>query len=171
MGVNHLAHFLLTNLLKDLLKAAAPSRIVIVSSEMHYYGKNIQEDLMLEKSYDKYKGYANSKLANVLHGRYLAKLLEGTGVTVNSLHPGFVQTEVGRHTKIFHFFTSKLLFFMYKNVNEGAQTQIKLAVDPDLEKVTGKFFSDCKEKKASKEALNDEIAEWLWNKSKELVEK
>jgi hypothetical protein len=60
---------------------------------------------------------------------------------------------------------------MYKNVNEGAQTQIKLAVDPDLEKVTGKFFSDCKEKKASKEALNDEIAEWLWNKSKELVEK
>lgn len=88
IGTNHLGHFLLTNLLLDLLKASAPSRIVNVSSAGHTMSDINKDDLMSEKSYSKLKAYAQSKLANVLFSTELAKKLEGTGVTVNSLHPG-----------------------------------------------------------------------------------
>jgi NAD(P)-dependent dehydrogenase (short-subunit alcohol dehydrogenase family) len=87
-GVNHLGHFLLTNLLLDMLKMNAPSRIVVVSSLAHKIGKINKEDLMGEKSYGKWSAYGQSKLANILFSNELAKRLEGTGVTVNSLHPG-----------------------------------------------------------------------------------
>lgn len=87
-GVNHLGHFLLTNLLLDMLKMSAPSRIVVVSSVAHKIGKINKEDLMSEKSYGRWWAYGQSKLANVLFAKELAKRLEGTGVTVNSLHPG-----------------------------------------------------------------------------------
>ena len=91
-GVNHLGHFLLTNLLLDLIKAASPSRIVIVSSEAHKFGEIKRDDLMSDKSYSKYKAYGQSKLANILFGRELAKKLEGTNVTVNSCHPGEIKS-------------------------------------------------------------------------------
>jgi NAD(P)-dependent dehydrogenase (short-subunit alcohol dehydrogenase family) len=88
IGVNHLGHFLLTNLLLDLLKMSSPSRIVVVSSSLHKTGKINKEDLMSEKSYGRWSAYGQSKLANVLFAKELAKKLDGTGVTVNSLHPG-----------------------------------------------------------------------------------
>lgn len=88
LGVNHLGHFLLTVLLLDLLKASAPSRIVVVSSIAHEGGVINRDDLMSEKSYNKYKAYAQSKLANILFCKGLEKRLEGTGVTANSCHPG-----------------------------------------------------------------------------------
>lgn len=169
MGVNHLGHFLLTNLVLDLLRASAPSRIIIVSSDMHANGSILKHDLMLENSYNKFKAYSNSKLANVLHGRHLAKLLEGTGVTVNVLHPGFVNTEAGRHNPILFTLMTYAMFFRCKTVNEGVQTQIMLACDPELINVTGKYFVDCEEQLPSKEASDDELAEWLWNRSMELV--
>jgi retinol dehydrogenase 12 len=97
IGVNHLGHFLLTNLLLDLLKAAAPSRIVVVSSLAHLQGSINKEDLMSTKSYNKITAYCQSKLANILFTRYLAKQLSGTNVTVNALHPGAVRTELTRH--------------------------------------------------------------------------
>jgi NAD(P)-dependent dehydrogenase (short-subunit alcohol dehydrogenase family) len=87
-GVNHLGHFLLTNLLLDLMKAGSPSRIVVVSSEAYKWGQIYRDDLMSEKSYNKYRAYGQSKLANILFSNELAKRLEGTGVTINSLHPG-----------------------------------------------------------------------------------
>lgn len=87
-GVNHLGHFLLTNLLLDMLKASAPSRIIVVSSSVHRIGKIYKEDLMSERSYWRWCAYGQSKLANILFVRELAKRLEGTGVTANSLHPG-----------------------------------------------------------------------------------
>jgi NAD(P)-dependent dehydrogenase (short-subunit alcohol dehydrogenase family) len=88
MGTNHLGHFLLTNLLLDLLKAGTPSRVVVVSSLFHIFGKIRQDDFMAEKFYFRWFAYGSSKLANILFTRELAKKLEGTGVTVNSLHPG-----------------------------------------------------------------------------------
>jgi NAD(P)-dependent dehydrogenase (short-subunit alcohol dehydrogenase family) len=88
MGTNHLGHFLLTNLLLDLLKAGAPSRVVVVASLFHIVGKIKQKDFLSEKFYFRWFAYASSKLANILFTRELAKKLEGTGVTANSLHPG-----------------------------------------------------------------------------------
>lgn len=88
LGVNHLGHFLLTNLLLDLLKAASPSRIVVVSSVAHKWGRINRDDLMSEKSYNKLTAYGQSKLANILFAKELAKRLEGTGVTTYSCHPG-----------------------------------------------------------------------------------
>jgi NAD(P)-dependent dehydrogenase (short-subunit alcohol dehydrogenase family) len=88
LGTNHLGHFLLTNLLLDLLKASSPSRVVVVSSVLHRLGRIKKEDLMSEKSYWKWQVYGQSKLANILFTNELAKRLEGSGVTANSLHPG-----------------------------------------------------------------------------------
>lgn len=96
-GVNHLGHFLLTNLLLDRIKASAPSRIVVLSSSAHYFGSLDFNDMMMEKSYNKYYAYCRSKLANVMFARELARRLEGTGVTVYSLHPGSIRTELQRH--------------------------------------------------------------------------
>lgn len=90
LGVNHLGHFLLTNLLLDLLKAASPSRIVVVSSVAHKWGRINRDDLMSEKSYNKLTAYGQSKLANILFAKELAKRLEGTGVTTYSCHPGAI---------------------------------------------------------------------------------
>lgn len=88
LGVNHLGHFLLTNLLLDMLKLSAPSRIVVVSSMAHSFGKINKDDLMSDKKYNKWSAYGQSKLANILFTRELAKRLEGTGITANSCHPG-----------------------------------------------------------------------------------
>lgn len=171
LGTNHLGHFLLTNLLLDLIKASSPSRIVVVSSEGHRLSDINKNDLMFEKFYSKYKAYGQSKLANILFAKELAKRLEGTGVAVNSLHPGVVKTELGRHMNatLRKYIVEPLFTPFFKTPWEGAQTQIRLAVDPELENVTGKYFSDCKEKTPSRDARNDETATWLWNKSAELV--
>lgn len=171
LGTNHLGHFLLTNLLLDMIKASSPSRIVNVSSEGHKIGAIYKDDLMSEKSYSKYKAYGQSKLANILFSRELAKMLEGTGVTVNSCHPGVVQTELGRHMNetVRKFVIQPLLSPFFKTPWQGAQTQIYLAVDPDLDKTSGKYFSNCKEKTPSRAARDDETAAWLYQKSIELV--
>lgn len=170
IGVNHLGHFLLTNLLVDLLKQSAPSRIIVVSSSGHRLSDLNRDDLMSDNSYSKIKAYASSKLANILFAKVLAKKLKGTGVTVNSCHPGIVQTQIGRHMNSwFKPIYRSVLQPCYKTAQEGAQTQIMLAVDPDLESVTGKYFSDCHEVKPSKAALDTELALWLWAKSAKLI--
>jgi NAD(P)-dependent dehydrogenase (short-subunit alcohol dehydrogenase family) len=172
MGVNHLGHFLLTNLLLDLIKKSAPSRIIVVSSEGHKISDINRDDFMSEKSYNKLKAYGQSKLANILFAKELAKRLEGTGVTANSCHPGLVHTNLGRHMNDFNWIRPiyRAVFKpLYKNAFEGAQTQIKLAVDPELEKISGKYFSDCEEIFPSKSAQNDETADWLWKKSTKLI--
>jgi retinol dehydrogenase 12 len=96
IGTNHMGHFLLTNLLLDLLKQTAPARIVNVSSLFHWYGRINRDDLNSEKSYWRWIAYGQSKIANILFTRELARRLEGTGVTANSLHPGAVRTELMR---------------------------------------------------------------------------
>jgi retinol dehydrogenase 12 len=96
IGTNHMGHFLLTNLLLDLLKQTAPSRVINVSSLFHWYGRINKDDLNSEKSYWRWIAYGQSKIANILFTRELARRLEGTGVTANSLHPGAVRTELMR---------------------------------------------------------------------------
>lgn len=97
IGVNHMGHFLLTNLLLDLLKKSSPSRIVVLSSLAHVAGYIKKDDLNSEKSYNRILAYGQSKLANILFTRHLAKKLNGTGVTVYCLHPGSVNTDLMRH--------------------------------------------------------------------------
>lgn len=169
LGVNHLGHFLLTHLLLDLLKQSAPSRVVVVSSMAYGYGKINRTDLMFEENYGKYSAYSQSKLANVLFANELSKRLEGTGVTANSCHPGVVNTELGRWNPTFAKYGAPIFAPWLKTPLEGAQTQIRLAVDPDLEKVSGKYFENCEEVNQNSEARNEETAAWLFAKSLELV--
>ncbi|XP_042747225.1 retinol dehydrogenase 14 [Lagopus leucura] len=171
-GVNHLGHFLLTNLLLGLLKNSAPSRIVVVSSKLYKYGEINFEDLNSEISYNKSFCYSRSKLANILFARELARRLEGTGVTVNSLHPGIVRTNLGRHVNI--PLLAKPLFNLvswafFKTPLEGAQTSIYLASSPDVEGVSGKYFGDCKEEELLPKAMDDLVARKLWDISEVMV--
>lgn len=144
-GVNHLGHFLLTNLLLDKLKASAPSRIINVSSRAHKSGNINVQDLNSDKNYNNALAYNQSKLANIMFTNELAKKLVGTGVTVNALHPGVVDTEIVRHLKFLNnffiaIFYNPMAWIFFKNSRQGAQTTIFAAVDSSLEKVTGKYF-------------------------------
>jgi light-dependent protochlorophyllide reductase len=177
MAVNHFGHFLLTNLLLDLLKQSAPSRVVVVSSVLHRgqpTGSAPElnfENMNSEISYNGFMAYAQSKLANILFTRELARRLEGTGVTVNSLHPGKISTDIRRHFSSWKKFTWNVLFRHFgKAVEEGAQTQIHLAVSEELEEVSsGLYFSDCKQEEPSKHAQDDVAAKKLWDVSAKLV--
>jgi len=170
MGVNHLGHFLLTNLLLDLLKAASPSRIVVVSSIVYKMLKFDKDDWMCDRKFSAYRGYGLSKIANILFTTELSKKLEGTRVTVNCCHPGVVQTDIlqGWNLPCMGLIRRVLDYFI-KTPVEGAQTQIRLAVDPDLELVNGKYFADCEEEELTREGKNSENAKWLWEKSSEVV--
>ncbi|XP_039194489.1 retinol dehydrogenase 14-like [Crotalus tigris] len=171
-GVNHLGHFLLTNLLLGLLKSSAPSRIVVVSSKLYKYGEINFDDLNSELSYNKSFAYSRSKLANILFSRELARRIENTGVTVNVLHPGMVRTNLGRYIHI--PLLAKPLFSLvswafFKSPSEGAQTIVYLAASPDIEGISGKYFGDCKEEQLLPKATDDLIARKLWDISEVMV--
>ncbi|XP_058830719.1 retinol dehydrogenase 12-like [Topomyia yanbarensis] len=173
-GVNHLGHFLLTNLLLDRLKASAPSRIVNLSSLAHKFGQINKDDLNSEKSYSELGAYNQSKLANLLFTKELAKRLEGSGVTTYAVHPGAVYTDLQRHfgTLFFlldNFVVRSLMQFTFKTPKEGAQTSVYAALDEDLSNKTGRYYADCQEVKPSKAAENEETARWLWKVSEEMT--
>ncbi|CAH2246028.1 retinol dehydrogenase 14 [Pelobates cultripes] len=171
-GVNHLGHFLLTHLLLSLLKSSAPSRIVVVSSKLYKYGEINFDDLNSEKSYSKSFGYSRSKLANILFTRELSRRLEGTGVTVNALHPGIVRTNLGRYINIpilIKPLFSVVSWAFFKSPEEGAQTSIYLATSPEVEGVSGKYFGDCKEEELLPKAMDDLVARKLWDISEIMV--
>ncbi|KAH8325136.1 hypothetical protein KR074_002946, partial [Drosophila pseudoananassae] len=166
LGVNHMGHFLLTHLLLDVLKKTAPSRIVNVSSALHERGTINVDDLNSEKSYSRFGAYNQSKLANVLFTRELARRLEGTGVTVNALHPGAVDTDlVDSWPSAMKFLTKPAIWMFFKTPKSGAQTSLYAALDPELENVTGKYFSDCKPKDVSSAAKDEKTAKFLWAES------
>ncbi|XP_024147427.1 retinol dehydrogenase 14b [Oryzias melastigma] len=172
LGVNHLGHFLLTHLLLDLLKASAPSRIVVVSSKLYKYGHINFDDLNSENGYNKAFCYSQSKLANLLFTLELARQLDGTGVTVNALTPGIVRTRLGRHVHIPLlakplFYLASLVFF--KSPLEGAQTPLYLACSPDVEGVSGKCFANCEEEKLMSKATDEQAAKRLWDMSRRMV--
>ncbi|XP_048030705.1 retinol dehydrogenase 12 [Megalobrama amblycephala] len=168
-GVNHLGHFLLTYLLLDLLKKSTPSRIVNVASVAHTWGSIHLDDINSEKGYSPRRAYGQSKLANILCTRSLAKRLQGSRVTVYSLHPGVVQSELFRNlskpvqiaVKVFSPFT--------KTTVQGAQTTIYCAVEPELDKESGGYYSDCAPAQCSREASDDEMAQKLWELSCQML--
>ncbi|XP_014089678.2 retinol dehydrogenase 12 [Bactrocera oleae] len=171
LGVNHLGHFLLTNLLLERLKATAPSRIVVVSSAMYIFGRIKRNDLNSERHYSSFFGaYAQSKLANVLFTCKLAELLQDTGVTVNCCHPGVVRTELVRHIKFPGFgLLHYLVQFLWKSPEDGAQTQLRLALDPALEQCSGDYYSDSMRWPLLPWSKNKDTADWLWTESEKLV--
>lgn len=173
-GVNHLGHFLLTNLLLDRIKASAPSRIVILSSIAHSRGRINFEDLHFEKKYDLVKAYAQSKLANILFAKELAKRLEGTGVTTYAVHPGVVRTEMLEDYS--ETLPSPLAWALKKSKKiltitptQGAQTTIFCAVADETKDQSGLYYSDCKVKKPSTKAEDEATAKKLWDISCDLV--
>ncbi|XP_069616974.1 retinol dehydrogenase 14 [Ranitomeya imitator] len=171
-GVNHLGHFLLTHLLIGLLKSSAPSRIVVVSSKLYKYGEINFDDLNSEKDYSRSFAYSRSKLANILFTRELARRLDGTGVTVNVLHPGIVRTNLGRHVNIpvlVKPLFNVVSWAFFKSPAEGAQTSIFLASSPAVEGVSGKYFGDCKEEDLIPKAMDDLVARKLWDISEVMV--
>ncbi|KAM6942700.1 retinol dehydrogenase 13-like [Xenentodon cancila] len=172
-GVNHLGHFLLTDCLLDLLKKSAPSRVVIVSSLAHERGSIHFDDINLDQDYTPDRGYRQSKLANVLFGKELAARLLGTGVTVYSLHPGVIRTELGRHffpnLPLWKRVLVSLIMTMCKSPWEGAQTTIFCAVDESLANVSGLYYSDCAPNTPAAQARDDAAAKKLWELSASMV--
>ncbi|KAJ8930539.1 hypothetical protein NQ314_016652 [Rhamnusium bicolor] len=167
LGVNHMGHFLLTNLLLDQLKDSAPSRIINVTSVAHKRGTINKEDLNSDTKYDASAAYAQSKLANILFTKELVKKLEGTAVTANCVHPGLVDTEIIRHMSFYNswlatIFIKPFVWPFIKGPRQGAQTPIYLAIDKSVEKVTGKYFSNYEVEETSEKAKDDSTAKWLW---------
>ncbi|MBX3246497.1 MAG: SDR family NAD(P)-dependent oxidoreductase [Myxococcales bacterium] len=176
-GVNHLGHFLLTQLLLDALKAAADedgeARVVNVSSDAHRWARRgiDWDDPQAEKKYASFDVYAKSKLANIYFTRALARRLEGTRVTTNALHPGVVATEFASSEDmgLLTSFGFKLVRPFLKTPAQGAATTIHLASAPELRGVTGDYFADSKPKHPMRLAQDDTLAERLWAISEQLV--
>ncbi|XP_065365859.1 retinol dehydrogenase 12 [Calliphora vicina] len=172
MGINHLGHFLLTNLLLERLKTSAPSRVVVVSSAAYVFGRINKADLMSEKSYSKFFGaYAQSKLANILFTRKLSEILNGSNVTVNCVHPGIVRTELMRYNtcpKTWNVLKTVINVFI-RSPKAGAQTSLFLALDPKLECKTGGFYYNALRFPVLPRAAEQEMADWLWQESEKLV--
>ena len=169
-ALNHLAPFLLTNLLLDRLKQSPPARVVTVSSNAHATGRIDFDDLQGERSYSGSRAYNQSKLANILFTYELARRLRESAVTANALHPGVVNTSFGAEDprgiqRLIIPFARPFL----KTPAQGAATSIHLASAPDLKQVTGRYFANSKPKRSSKRSYDEADAARLWQVSADLV--
>ncbi|MGZ4630765.1 SDR family oxidoreductase [Oryzihumus sp.] len=169
-ALNHLAPFLLTHLLRPLLEASAPARVVTVSSGAQAMGRIDFEDLQGERSYSGQRAYNQSKLANVLFTYELARRLEGTGVTANALHPGVVRTGFGQEdsSTLFRVMLPVIRPFML-SPERGAQTSVYLASSPEVEGVSGRYFVRKKARRSSPASYDPQVARRLWEVSAELT--
>lgn len=167
-ALNHLSYFLLAHLLLDLLTESAPSRVVNVASNAHWSARIEFDDLQLRHGYGAMRAYANSKLGNVWFTYELARRLAGRGVTVNTLTPGLVATNLGKNR-----WTRPVLSLGYwlfgKSPASGAETPLYLAASPEVEGVSGKFFLDKEPVASSPRSYNASDAARMWQASAELV--
>jgi NAD(P)-dependent dehydrogenase (short-subunit alcohol dehydrogenase family) len=171
LAVNHLASFLLTNLLLATIEVSRPARIVNVSSQAHVKGFIDLEDLQGKRKYTPLRAYAQSKLANVLFTYALARRLEGTGVTVNCLHPGVVATNIWSSTlPDWLRFLGMISHLFGISAEQGALTSIFLASSPEVEGVTGKYFDKCEAVSSAKVSYDQDIQERLWTISEILTQ-
>ncbi len=170
-ALNHLAYFLLTNLLIDRIKADTPGRIVNVASDAHRVaprGLNF-DDLQAQKRYRAFRAYGASKLANILFTRELAKRLEGTGVTANCLHPGFVATNFTSGNGTLGWIFRRMASLAAISPEKGAQTSIYLASSPEVAGITGAYFNKCRQSTPLPAARDDQAARRLWEVSEQLT--
>lgn len=167
-ATNHLAYFLLAHELGGLLRRSAPARIVNVASVAHVYGRMYWDDLMLEREYSELRAYGQSKLANILFTRELARRLAGTGVTANCLHPGGVWSplydDVTSWTRLAMTIARPFLI----GPKKGARTSVYLATSPEVAEVTGEYFVRCRPRRPAKHARDDDAARRLWDASAKL---
>lgn len=173
-ALNHLGYFLLTNLLLEPLKASAPTRIINVASCGHAIPRRLEfDDLQASRGYRGMMAYHRSKLANLLFTLELARRLEGTGVTVNALHPGMVQTHLGENNgwpwRVLKFAFDRAFRVRYVLPTEGARTVVHLATSPDVEGTSGGYFAETRPIEPSQAALDLDAAARLWTISEELT--
>jgi len=169
-ATNHLAYFLLTASLLELLKASSPSRIINVSSNSHYNGKIRFDDPHLKGFYFVMRAYSQSKLANVMHTYALARRLEGSGVTANCLHPGLVRTGIFGKVKGAKGLIEKILLRKAISVEEGAETLVYLASSEDIAFESGNYYYKKKVRTTSARSYDIETQEQLWEMSEEMLE-
>ena len=171
-ATNHLGHYLLVRLLQSQVEAATGSRVVIVSSEAHRQAPSVGidfADLDASRKYGPWLAYGQSKLANILFAASLARRL-GNGATANSLHPGVIRTNLGRHMNpVLSVALGLFMRPMSKSVEQGAATSCYVAVRPEIEGVTGQYFSDCAVATPTRQARDETLAERLWVESERLV--
>ena len=169
LAVNHLAPFLLTNLLLDLLKRSAPSRIITVASDAERWGRLDLDDLQSRRKYKGMQVYGMTKLANIMFTFELAERLRSTGVTANCVHPGAVNTNFAMNNRGIMTLLFRAFKPFMRSPEQGADTIIYLASSPDVEGMTGKYLSDRKLTTASDMAYNEDLRERLWENSEELT--
>lgn len=168
-ALNHLAPFLLTNLLLPKLTAAAPARVVTVTSDAHSAARLDLSDPNLEREWDSWRSYANSKLANILFTRELARRLDGTGVTANCAHPGVVRTGFGREAKPLLKLGITIARPFMLPPERGADTIVYLASSPDVADQTGGYYVKRQRREPSAAARDDAAARELWEISEKMT--
>ena len=181
-ALNHMSYFMMTQRLRDRLAACAPARLVNTASDAHTSGTVDFDDLQSEKAYRSnlwdwmryggaaFKVYARSKLMNILYTRELARKLAGTGVTANSLHPGFVATRFGDQTGGLIGFGIGIAKHFALTPEQGAETLVYLASSPDVATVTGEYFHQCRPATSSQEAQDDAKAQRLWLETSKIAD-
>ena len=169
-ALNHLGYFLLTHELLDLVKASAPARIVNVASAAHRGGAIDFDDLEGRRAYSGRRAYAQSKLANILFTYELARRLEGSGVTANALHPGFVRTRFGSGNGLpVRLIIAAMMRLSGISVAEGGKTSVYLATSPDIADASGGYYERCAPARSSAASRDEAVARRLWRVSAERV--
>lgn len=171
-AVNHLAHFLLTNELQDLLVAGTEARVVNVASSMHVRPKSMNwDDLMFENNWSGFWVYGHSKLANVLFSNEIARRWKELGITSNALNPGNVRSRITRNNWFLNaLHRSPIARMIIMSEADGARTSLHVATSPDLQGVTGRYFDKVREAKASKASADEQAARRLWEVSQQLID-
>jgi len=168
-AVNHLAPFLLTNLLLPKLTGSAPARVVTVTSDAHTAARLDLDDPSLEQGWESWRSYSNSKLANILFTRELARRLDGTGVTANCAHPGVVRTGFGRDAKPLMRLGMTIARPFFLSPERGADTIVYLASSPDVAGETGGYYVKRQRREPSAAARDDAAARRLWEISEKMT--
>ena len=168
-ALNHMAYFLLTHGLRERVSAGAPARVINTASSSHRRGRLDFDDLQSARDYRALAAYGLSKLCNILYTRELARRCAGTGVTANSLHPGFVATRFGDQSGGFLSYGIRLAKFFGLSSEKGAETLVYLASSPEVGTISGGYFYKCQLARPTREAQDDAAARRLWSETERLA--